>query len=112
MSSLALRGTGGHLQLQVECNREIATGRGGDFPKRKMSGHDLEGNVGLKVDFKMGNCIYILEGKESAERNRFMIQETEEILIELVFLLQKSKEGREEGKKLFEHSCMLISLFW
>lgn len=46
----------------------------------------------------MGNCIYILEGKESTERNRFMIQEIEEILIELVFLLQKSKEGREEGK--------------
>lgn len=51
MSNLALCGTGGHLQLQVECNQEIATGRGGDFPKRKMSGHYLEGNVGLKVDF-------------------------------------------------------------
>lgn len=42
----------------------------------------------------------MLEGKESAERNWFMIQETEEILIEIVFLLQKSKEGREEEKKL------------
>lgn len=28
-----------------------------------------------------------------------MIKETEGILIELVFLLQKSEEGREEGKK-------------